>query len=1149
MRAKTIGKTFENTRDRDSRGHGDGSHHQVGFDAKISQVEVFVRRRWAFGRIVVAILFAGLMFGVSENEASAQQFPDLNYFRTAPTYFDADYKDAERSYRRAARNAYRFGNRRFLDSVCYWTMIGECYYHMGNYAEAIEMYEQSLRLYLSHQAENWQQRVTPPPTIQRDVAAFQRAQITWGTPTRRGGIARVPDNFQVLFGQMGNERVLQQGGVVQNPEIKKVDVSEIMRCVALCLHRRRMIKGPTARFDPLTAQLVAGLAGGNAGNGSVLGAYNGVCLGMALSAAEDWEEAARVLKKSVQLSGGLDHSLTPLALLETAHVAFATERDELAATLALEASYSAAVFSQHDQVEEALVLGTVIHLKNNRSVYPPLANAIEWGRRNRARLLQASMIVRLAECYSEAGDPVTSNKILAQAGQAIRPRTTLDQAVVSARLKYITSLNQYLLGDFRRGASSLAAALKHFQTGSVWIYRLSLVDGLVTSGGINARQADQLYGVLLHDPTEIQWQTDPMEAIAFLTTPHVGAMERWFEVVVDRRDYKRAIEISELVRRHRFFATLPLGGRLMAFRWVMQAPELALNQQALKQRAAFLNQNGIYKGAAEQIRQAYVELDKLPLRPEPNSDEEIQQRKLISQIQTLSAAQEAMLASNALRRSPSELVFPPTRKLADLRTAFRDDQFALVTFATFKGYHLFIVNKKAVQYVSFSSGRNVHRQIGSWLRQMGVTEPSIDFKKLTDDEWKQASKDMTAMLFPNAKLSDWDPVNELIVIPDGALWYLPFEALLLGDDQEEKFMSERLHIRYAPTLALAVGAQRETHASKKTGVVVAKMFGRGDNVPATKAFDELQKTFPDASKLENLKTSANVFGGLIDQLIVWSEIRSTKGRPMALAPMQMGTKIDATLAEWIALPWRGPEQIIMPAFQSDGLLMRGKLLGADMFQTSLAMMASGTRSVLISRWSTGGQTSVDLTRQFVELQKEDGTIKALAASRAGVRETELNFENEPRLRTKASDPKTKGEHPFFWASHMLLSVPNEEDLKVTPLGGAAESDDKKLPGGDPKNAGDDKNADPANANPANLDPAKGLGDQGNDSTMKKADPASKGVGEDKKSGDQQTDAKNGVKNVVAPKVEPKKPGGVGWQPRRPPKKADGKSKSGTGGSR
>ena len=94
------------------------------------------------------------------------RLPKADYyinFANNADYFAADYQDAYKRFSRGYNSAYKFGTRRFLDSVCYLTMMGECNFHMGDYAAAVNNYEQALRLYLSYQAEGWQSPFANPP--------------------------------------------------------------------------------------------------------------------------------------------------------------------------------------------------------------------------------------------------------------------------------------------------------------------------------------------------------------------------------------------------------------------------------------------------------------------------------------------------------------------------------------------------------------------------------------------------------------------------------------------------------------------------------------------------------------------------------------------------------------------------------------------------------------------------------------------------------------------------------------------------------------------------------------------------------------------------------------------------------------------------
>ena len=958
--------------------------------------------------------------------------PNARYFVGFRDFFDGEYLDAERTFRRNSSSAFRVGENRYLDSICYWTMQAECYYHMGNYAQAIELYEQALNLYLDHQQDGWQKNIeTRSISIQQDTAAVARARITWGASKRVKGVARVPDGFQVRFGNRDVIAVLQEGGVLQNAQNRLVNVTEIMRCVSLCLHRRRVIKGPMTKIDPLTTKLVNSLRTSAAGNKTILECYNGICLGIAYASQEEWAKASSTMKGSLELSGNLDHPLTPVGLLELAYIGLSIENDSPTAQLALEASYSAAMFSQYDLVAEALTLGTMVHLKKNRSAYPPLRNSIAWGRQKDASLLEATSIVRLAECLSEAGELNLSQQVLKQSSQVINRRNDLPQAVIGARAKYVTALNQFLAADFSGGSKSLNAAMKHFNTGSLWIYRLQLTNQLA-AGGANARLIDQLYTALLHDPTDLDWKLDPFEAITFLATPHVASMERWFETAVARRDMGQAFKIAELIRRHRFFANLPMGGRLMAFRWLLHAPEAALSPSALKQRTSFLTRNPDYKTSIDQAAALTKKLEEIPLGAEPKSEDFIQRTKLMKELAQLSASQETILASMSLRREPAQMVFPPSYTEAQIRYTMRPDQMALVTMATSSGYHIFMLNQKSTQYVNFIKIRDMHREVSRWLKDLGGNQASVDIKQITSQGWHKNSTVIADELFSKVLTDQWAGVKEIVIVPDGALWYLPFEALLVGPKEDKKLLSEKVNIRYCPTASLAFGAQRPVEDVSNLLVLTGHLSPKTDAELATAEYEKILDPLPEAQEWKSVQQPSSLWGAQIDQLLAWTFVRSAKNGPLQTAPLSTEQQKldDGSLHAWMRLPWGAPQHMILPGYQSPGISIRGNNIGSDLFLTTMGLMAAGSRTILISRWNTAGKTSFELTGNYAAKLKSDGNLAALAQARQLVRESDLDLENEPRLRLSKVDKAIKGEHPFFWASSMYLGVPDDSEPKI-----------------------------------------------------------------------------------------------------------------------
>ena len=74
-----------------------------------------------------------------------------------------------------------------------------------------------------------------------------------------------------------------------------------------------------------------------------------------------------------------------------------------------------------------------------------------------------------------------------------------------------------------------------------------------------------------------------------LSTPHGAVLEHWFEAVIkNTREQDLALEIADRARRHRFFSTLPMGGRLLSLRWILEGPPELLGERGLLQRQDLL---------------------------------------------------------------------------------------------------------------------------------------------------------------------------------------------------------------------------------------------------------------------------------------------------------------------------------------------------------------------------------------------------------------------------------------------------------------------------------------------------------------------------------------------------------------------------------
>ena len=101
--------------------------------------------------------------------------PSSTYFMIFREFYAGDYKDALNGFQSEARGCIKAGQSRWIDSICYETMMGECFYQTGVLDKALEHY--NLALELAALFPDWMVRVQFPQIC----AASQRRQYPWGT--------------------------------------------------------------------------------------------------------------------------------------------------------------------------------------------------------------------------------------------------------------------------------------------------------------------------------------------------------------------------------------------------------------------------------------------------------------------------------------------------------------------------------------------------------------------------------------------------------------------------------------------------------------------------------------------------------------------------------------------------------------------------------------------------------------------------------------------------------------------------------------------------------------------------------------------------------------------------------------------------------
>ncbi len=954
---------------------------------------------------------------------TSKRMPKLDYYSGFREYYRGDYKNAQRRFRSAYTSAFRVGNNRFVDSVCVLTMLGECHYQVGDYATAMEFYNQSAELYLKWAGQRWQRSIEPPRTIAASTNAVQKARVTWGTPKRQGRIANIPDTLSVLRGDTAAGRVWQLGGQYDPAEIRPVDVTEIMRCIALTIRRRGTILGPSTKYDPLSIQIAAKLKRTGMGNGSYLGTLNGIVYGCVISSFGEKDKAVDLLSRSLQMAGGFDHPLTAIGLIELAEIELLKENSAKAVALATEASFTAAYFAQYDRIEEALSIGTQAHLLTQRSLFPPLRNAVIWAGRENADKMQAALSVRMAECLSESGDALASENVLKEVNRMLSRRNALGQTIIASRAKYLSALNLFLSGNNQQGLKQLQEAIGHLGTRSKLQYRLRTADAINRQGGLTEKQADALYTLTLQDPVDLQWKLEPMEAIAFLVTPHVDAMQRWFTVVVNRKRNVQALKIADAIRRHRFYSTLPMGGRLLSLRWVMHGDVTLLSQNALQQRQKFLTRYAGYRKLVNDAATVRANLDDVEVFPGRDSPDFSTRKKLVSELVKISGAQEAMLASFALRREPADLAFPPRVNPERIEASMEPGQLALVTLQTGEGYHIFMIDRQRTRYFGLVSEIAVKRGMAAIFKSMGTSGNYASTDALTSSQWKEAVAEFQTHLLEDIDVTQIAETKELIIVPDGLFWYLPWESFFTNLESKETTFGDTMSIRYCPTLSLAFAKPRAVNRSGQTGLVAGEMYSKTDNALTTSFVDQFVKDVPDAVAVpEKVIFPSNHSVFQLDQLVTF-QAQKVRGKPYDIKPLAVDTaRLGTTLFEWMQLPEWAPETMVLPGLNSIGG-GSSKADGSDLFLTTTALLASGSRAALVARWNSGGQMQMELSGRFARHSRNMSLNAALKTSIGEVKLLEVDYGKEPRIDVEKEAGPITGASPFFWTNQILVALP------------------------------------------------------------------------------------------------------------------------------
>ncbi len=994
----------------------------------------------SFGRALSLVLCALAVLLPQAASAQVDQMPEPGYYAAVNEFYAGEYRGAERVLRRMTRTGVQAAQARWIDSICYHAMLGEVLYQQGRNAEAIQSFDQACLLLLSYPDFLRQVTFEDP----RAEGNSTRQGVPWGQSGRQFALGDYPRMMQVMVGSAaGAQRALEQGGAFMQPQLWRVNVAEVIRTAALAMRRRNELLGPLGKHDRISKELATTLARRNLTHSNHWSqAWTELLAGIAKAGIGDAAEAKTRLDRAVIVGGTFDHPLTGIALLEEGKLAMAAGDHRTAGQLLVDASVAGYYYDDLDVVTESLRLGWVNFLAaGGTGVYQPLEPAAAWAQGNRLWHVAATLRLAQAENLLRGGLLVDAAAVVEETGKRLGE---MKNARLGMKQMFLQAVVQVGRGQVEPASASLNRALTGQRVASLRNFQIVRAGELADAGEMTARVAPDVYGALLADPTPADWTQRTFDTLAVTSTPHAAAFDRWFLAAIERKDTPGALEVSERAKRERFLTTLPLGGRFLALRAVLEAPASELTPQMVLERQQLAANFPAYGGLAAAAAKLAQQMRSGSLKPEQGAAGQA----LVGQMAEWGknvAAREQMLLSMALAPVPSSLVFPPLRTTEELKQSLAEGEALVVFHAAGGNLFGFLVSRQTEHAWPLGEAHEVQKVVADWLRLLGNYSASreIASDELSNDKWREAATRMYQALFANARL-DLAKTTDLAIVPDGWLWYLPFEALVPPGDKKDAdkhgaavgaTLIERVPMHFGPTAALAVGDRRPFRPTRHTGIVAnelaaAEAKGGGESLSL--------KPLEDAVKgpvrlVPPLAQPGYLLAPLLDQLVVLDDVDVNRNDPYDWSPLPRSRGKNAdSLAAWMGLPYEGPERVVvtgLPTAAETGLKVsrRGDAAaaapGSEIFDSVCALMASGARTVLVSRWRTGGQMNLQLVREFVQELQHSPADVAWQRSVMLARETPLDAAQEPRLKRLDEMAEPPGaDHPFFWAGYLLVDT-------------------------------------------------------------------------------------------------------------------------------
>lgn len=1023
---------------------------------------------------VVLALAWGLEAGPAAGQVGprgAQTVPTVAYDAALAALGAGEYAAALDTAGRDYAGGLRVGNQRWIDSIASATALGEAHFEAGALREALASYEEAIRLATAH--SEWLLSVQFP--TQGPQAAARPRVAAWGRTARGTKPAVFPDTMQIRLQGADPQQVLKQGGVLTAPMNVPLRPQEIMRATAIAIYRRGVILGPLAAEGAVINELNTALAKRPAPPGHWSQAWIDIAQGTTAWSQGRSDQAAAAIEKGLTLGGRLDHPLTPWGLLVAGRIAMEKGDAIAAAKLFEEATYAAAEFADGRALEEGFRLTVAAHhVAGTPGVPATVRGGCEWAKGS-LPVLRASLLAAEAEALASGGNPKGAAARLAEIDARLL-QGDVGRGRVGAGVAHASALVAYALGDATSGDASMQRAVQVARGRSPRLFQSTRLVESVLGGGtsLSERQVDVLFGKLLSDPTPAEFAFDPLEGIAAMATPRTEAFDAW-ELVAEKRGNDAALSATEAALRARWMATEPTGGRRVALARLLAAPSEELPAAAAAARTALLGRRAdLARSLDDETRvratlsAALVAQGNRAPGERAAGAERAGEQAAWEEFAALAARHTAALDLVACGRDAIDVDFPPLLPPAAIRERLAAGEAILSFRWTAAGLRAALETRERVVTWRVAQPAALLRELVHLAKALCLfSDPHVPVPsdRIATSDWRACAATVEGMLFKDSKVNLAEGIDALAIVPDGALWYLPFDilpagsaadpggAVADGEGAAPPMLRDRCRIRYAPTRGLAVTGRAAAnpdgpraaaapigiHAGHAPRGEKPEVFAEGAPRLAASIGPAIPLATPPGAPAPVPTTLA---AALCDGLVVLDEIDLTGEAPLASRPL-FGRPSDragrggGTFGDWLAPPRKRPSRVVLAGAQTpmaSGLTKPAARPGEELFMAATDLLAAGARTVVLSRWRMGGRTSVDLVGEFLRDTDDATTDPAASWARAVdvVTREEPEVALEPRLRIAGQTLLHDLRHPLFWSGYLLVDGGTSEPAAPAP---------------------------------------------------------------------------------------------------------------------